>query len=250
MFSERGVVSNAAASFGNVIQLDAFRVGKAYTIAHAARLAGATASTVRRWHLGYEVPGHQMVPVFGQRRQRRDDEPLMLSFLDLVELIVAVRLRRGSGGRAIKLERIRLAHKYARQALELPYPFASLRLREMGGHIFHEFDEQNPHGARLALDLAGQWGLPLAVTTEFDEHLEFSLDPATDPFALRWYPYGHAVPVVVDPHVAAGQLSVAGTGVTIATLNGRRVAGESMRDLARDYAIPVKVVREVLTHAA
>src|SRR5439155_17515888 len=125
------------------------------------------------------------------------------------------------GSQVVTLERLRRAHTFARRKFKLPYPFASLNLRETGGHILHEFDEQNPDGPRLALDLNGQWELPGLVRREL-EHLDFDWDGRIqDPLAVRWFPKGRAIPIVVDPHIAADGPTIQGGGVTVGTIQLR-----------------------------
>ncbi|MHB1160909.1 MAG: DUF433 domain-containing protein [Chloroflexota bacterium] len=227
--------------------LDAFRAGKAYIAAQAAGLAGTTPATVRRWLLGYEAPGHQMAPVFGAGRVAAEECPLVVSFLDLVEIAVVARFRAtdSQGGR-VSLERLRRAHRFAREQLGVPYPFATLNLYEFGGHVLHEFDTMDPGPGILALDLEGQWALTGLVQEEM-AHLDFG---ASDPFAVRWFPKGRGVPIVVDPHIAAGRPTIFQSGVTLETLSRRWRGGESIEDLALDYDLVPRVVEEALKYAA
>jgi uncharacterized protein (DUF433 family) len=232
---------------GKLVSIDRFRAGKAYTVAQAARLADTSPATVRRWLKGYYSPRHRMKPVFGAK----DQDASRLSFLELVELIVASRFRKKTDSHpGIALDKIRKAHTYARDRWGLPYPFASLKLLDDGVHILREFDAKETGGPTLlALDKGGQWALPGAVIDQFDNHLEFSGKPG-DPFAVRWRPYGADVPIVLDPHVAGGQPTVAGRAITIETLRSRRDGGESVQSLADDYELPVRVLEDVLERAA
>jgi uncharacterized protein (DUF433 family) len=238
---------NAGPRAGKLVVIDSVRSGKAYTVAQAARLADTSPATVRRWLRGYHAPHHHMDPVFGAK----DTDASRLSFLELIELIVASTFRRSTGKHpGISLEKIRRAHSYAREEWGLPYPFASLNLLHDGAHILREFDAKETGGPTLlALDEGGQWALPGAVIDQFDNHLEFSHKP-NDPFAIRWRPYGIGFPVVVDPHVAGGQPTVAGRAVTVETLRSRRDGGESIQSLAEDYELPVRTVEDVLERAA
>jgi hypothetical protein len=67
------------------------------------------------------------------------------------------------------------------------YPFASVRLREEGGHILGDFYETDPSGASFAIDVGGQWALLRPVREEVEDHLEFSRAPENW-FAIRWEP--------------------------------------------------------------
>ncbi len=229
-----------------LVELDRFRTGKAYTVGQAAWLAGTSPTTVRRWLQGYDAPGHHMQPVFGER----DDDIRRLSFLELIELIVASRFRRKDGSeKPIPLERIRRAHAYAKQQWNLPYPFANLRLTRDGGHILRKFDELEPNGPSLALDTGGQWSLPIDVRAEATDHIDYSRKRG-DHFAVRWFPYGRGVPIVVDPHRAGGQPTVAGRAITVETILSRKHGGESAASLARDYDLPLQVVQRIFDRDA
>jgi uncharacterized protein (DUF433 family) len=226
-----------------VRSLDRFRASKAYPIWQAAKLAGVTTQTAAKWLQGYEGAHGPIDPVFGESRGRRSLESpvLMLSFLDLVELVIVGRFRKRQP--PLRLERIRDAHRFARETWGIPYPFASLKLLQMGGHLLHVFDEEHPGrpSEAMALDMNGQPTLPGLVKAELTDNLDFP-----DEFAGRWYPRGRQTPIVVDPHIAAGRPTVNGTGITVATVQARWASGESIRSLARDYGVSVDTLDQIL----
>ena len=226
--------------------LDIFRVGKAYTIAEAAALAHTTSATVRRWLQGYDQPGHQMSPVFGGPKGRDDGQPLMVSFVELIEIIVVARFRkRAPSGAILSLDRLRRAHAYARKVFEVPYPFASLKLREFGGHVLHQFEAAEPGPCHLVLDLHGQFVLPGLVRAEVERNIDFN-----GQFAERWFPFGRSSKLVVDPRVAAGRVTVVGSGVTVEALRRRWKDGEPIHSIAGDYEIPADTIEEILQRVA
>lgn len=165
----------------------------------------------------------------------------MLSFLELVELVIVGRFRKRKP--PLRLERIRAAHEFARETWQMPYPFASMHLLHMGGHLLRVFDDRHPGrpSEAMALDLHGQPTLPGLVTAELTENLVFP-----DEFAGRWYPRGRKTPIVVDPHIAAGRPTIENTGITVATVQARWARGESIRALARDYGVTVDTLDQVL----
>lgn len=222
--------------------LDRFRAGKAYTPAQAARLAGTSAATVRRWVLGYAHGDRSMAPVFGEMRPKTG-EPVLLSFLELAEVIVAARFTRAGG----KLQKVRdaRAHAAARWP-ELPYPFASLRLKMLGGELLHEFDEMQG-GSALALSASSvdgeQWILPGMVSQALDL---FDFDE-TDEMATRWFPAGRGVPIVIDPHYGGGQLTVADRGVRVDLVRRRFFdAGQSLEFIAGDLEIESTTLERII----
>ncbi len=222
---------------------DRFRTGKAYSVTETARLAKTTSQTVRRWLIGYDQPGHHMEPVFGEK----ETDPyrnLQVSFLELVEIAVVARFRKVG----MKLGRIRDAHEFARKRLYVPFPFATMEFQSLGGHLIHEFEIEQPvrYSGYMAFDNEGQWTLPGIVQDELNA-LEYDKD---DKFASRWFPYGRAANVVVDPHLAAGRPVIEGTRIPITAIQERFDAGDSMRYLAKDYGLTISVVEEVIRLAA
>lgn len=209
---------------------EGWRTKPVYTIAQAAKLAGTTPSTVRRWLFGYHQPGHRMAPVLGPDRQEA-----LLSFLDLIEVIVVAAFRQ----RDIPLDRLRRAHKFAADVLGLQYPFATLRFKTDGAHVLHQFDAENPDGPLLALD-RGQWVLPGTVV-ESIEKFDY-----TRTWVARWFPEGKAVPIVVDPRISAGKPTVVHRGVTVETLYRRWKAGQSVEFIAADFQLPRDTIAQVL----
>jgi uncharacterized protein (DUF433 family) len=223
--------------------IDPFRTGKAYTVGEASRLARTTAATVRRWILGYDAPGHHMEPVFGSKGSRDSQQALQVSFLELVEVIVASRFRADD---RITLERIRRAHGFARKHWSIAFPFASMNFKAFGGHLMHQFEDEVPGPGHMAFDLEGQWALP-GLIQEALESVEFESD---DTFAARWYPFGRQAHVVVDPHYAAGTPIVEGTRIPIRIIRERFQAGDSIRHLAADFSLRSSIVEAAIRLAA
>lgn len=220
-----------------------FRNAKAYSVTEAARLAKTSTANVRRWILGYVDKTGTMKPVFGQKEAQ--DGSLRLSFLELAEVVVASAFREKS----VPLKRIRAAHFYARNKLGVTYPFASLKLLEQGGHILHEFDPaERGSGSLVVLDQHGQYALPLAVEASI-LLFDFATD-ATDKLALRWYPFGRKVPIVVDPEFGGGRPTIRGRGVTTDIITRRHRFGESVSSIADDFQLTREEVLTVLKFAA
>jgi uncharacterized protein (DUF433 family) len=218
--------------------LNEYRTRPVYTIMQAARLAGTTSATVRRWLYGYRSPSAQMRPVFGNKR--RSKEPSVeISFLQLAEIVVVARYRH----RGIKLERLRRAHKYAREQFEIEYPFASLKLKTDGAHVLGVFSEMEPGESLIALDQFGQWVLPgdIVKTLELFDY--------EDDLAMRWFPIGRTVPIVIDPRFGAGKPTIPDRRLTIEAIYKRWRAGQDIRFIASDLKLPAYQVETTLRYA-
>jgi uncharacterized protein (DUF433 family) len=221
--------------------VDRFRYGKAYTVGQAARLADVSPVTVRRWIAGYERSGHQRAPLSGSDRAEHDAP--VVSFLQLIETVVVAQFC--GGNRSVQLDRLRRAHVFAQERFQLPCPFASLKLREVGGAVLHDFDVAHPDGPTLAVDIGGTWAIPGAVTQVLDR-VDFS---KLDHLAERWHLAGRSVSLVLDPRIGGGRLTVLGTGVTVDTIHQRFLAGESIEYLASDYELDSETIQEAIRFA-
>jgi uncharacterized protein (DUF433 family) len=226
---------------GQLILTDRFRTGKAYTLWQASKLAGISTQSAKRWVLGYDESDRRGSPVFGSKVDERLPTPLMLSFLELVELNIVARLRKHAP--SLKLDSIREAHRFAREEWGLPYPFASVNLLPLGGHLLSDFAKAHKIASAewVALDLNGSPTLPGLVQQEVEQNLEYP-----DMFAGRWWPRGKSTRIVIDPHVAAGRPTIEGYGITVETVRRRWDNGETIRSLARDYNVSVDVLDQVL----
>jgi len=226
-------------------QLDPFRTGGAYTLAQVAQLAQTTPATVRRWIKGYEAQGRKMKPVFADK-DSGDASPPILSYLDLVEIVVAVRFTQHGG----KLEKVRAARQRAMDMWpELQYPFASLRLKMAGGDMLHSFDVEYG-GTALSMTLGTpevpQYTLPHIVEEALDL-LDFDTN---DQMSVRWFPAGRSVPIVVDPRFAGGRPTIVRRGVTVDVIFRRFKDGhEKLSSIARDLELTSRDVEEAIRYA-
>ncbi|MYB76093.1 MAG: DUF433 domain-containing protein [Chloroflexi bacterium] len=212
-----------------------WRTLPAYTVNDAAKLAGTTAPTVRRWLLGNEI-----APVFG-KQSGSADQPVEISFLMLTEIVVAVKFRRSK----IKLDTIRQAHQFACEFFKVEHPFAFKEFEVLGGHVMHEFSIQNGGPALYrAVDTAGmQPALPMPVLQRVHQ-LDFANEKT---YAARWFLLGREIPVVVDPRFAAGRPSIAGSGIRAKTILTRFFSvGESISALAEDFELDTDVVELII----
>ena len=218
---------------------DPFRVGKAYTVRQAADFAAVSSKTIRDWLWAVDTDGHSVKRVFGDKT-RDEDAPASVSLLDLAEIVVVARWRRLK----VKLERIRAAHQFAREEWNAPYPFATLNLLTLGGHVLGRFQETIPGQKLVVLSSPQQYVLPDMVK---DELLQFDYN-ADDHLAERWHPYGRDLPVVVDPHYGGGVPTVEGRGVSIDIILKRWKAKQGFQTIARDLRLKPPQVEAILQH--
>lgn len=211
-----------------------WRTGPMYTITEAARLAHVSTGTVRNWLQGYQTAiGTNRPPVFGGAQ-----ESAMVSFLQLVEIVMASRFRR----RGVSLDRVRSAYINAREEYRVDYPFAHLELKAWAGHILHVIQDR-PEESLHAIDTPGLHTLP-GLVQEAIEALDYE-----DDLAARWYPLGKGVAIVVDPRYGSGLPTIRHRGVTVGHIKSRFDAGQSIGLISKDLTLPRSQVEEAIRYA-
>ena len=212
---------------------DAARATPLYTAAEAARLADTTPATVARWFRGQPASA----PLFAERR--RQDGALRLSFLELVELVVARRLR--SCG--LSVEQLRQSREFAREDWGVEHPFAELRLSMLGCQ-----DAESSGGA--------QWPTALPPLPKFAEFATQALqyddcasDTAEGAWARRFFPAGDSAPLMVDPQFAGGSITFLNRGLLLDTVVKRWRADESIAFIAADFELDESAVEAALRYA-
>ena len=208
-----------------------------YSFSDAARLAGVSTSTVKNWLFGYTIRDHQVPPLFPS------GDSTMVSFLQMIEIMVAGRFRRsGSGSKSISFRKVRVAYTNAQQMWNLKHPFAHLKLEVIGGHIVNFLEHGSPEDSFQALDAPEQWTMPGTLQDTIAQ-----IDYIQD-LAARWFPVGRDIPIVVDPKISAGLPVIEGRGVTVQAISDQHVAGLDIEFIADDFEIPPSSVRTALEY--
>jgi len=216
-----------------------------FTTADAERIVGVPRATARRWLEGYSYPYR------GETRRtearlgphaKRIDRTLHMSFLDLVEVRMARRLRR----QGVSWRRVDEAKALFRKEWASDHPFALRRLRTDGREVFAEI------GQRLNDSRLIQIGNDQSV---FDAIVEPSLfdvlDFRDDGLPFRLWPVGKDGQVVVDPSRAFGQPLLDRWGVPITILAAAYAANDnSAARVAAAFELPVEAVEAALRFAA
>lgn len=220
--------------------LNGWRAEPMYTISEAAHLAHVSPTTVRRWLYGYAPdprhPKWRTPPLFGGA----DTTTPYVSFLQLIEIVVAADFRKVS---RVKLGVVTKAHENARREFGIEYPFArhDLELETLGGHIIRWLYDGAPQAQ--AVDSPEQFSLPGLVKTRLMQ-LDYE-----QKLAVRWYPAGKDVPIVLDPLFSAGLPTIIGRGVTVQTIHRRWLADQEISFIASDLGLEPHVVERALQYA-
>ncbi|MDA1127108.1 MAG: DUF433 domain-containing protein [Chloroflexi bacterium] len=211
-------------------QINDWRTGPLYTFAEAAHLAHVSVSTVRNWLLGRD----RQRPLFTEPQMP------MVSFLQLIEIIVAANFRKAE---RISYERVQRAHSNARAMFGLEYPFAQQNLEAIGGHIVRRMHEDAPDQSFQSMDEPTQWTMPGLIAGVMNQ-IQYELG-----LAAQWYPAGKSLPIVVDPRISSGVPTIVGRGVTIQVIHKRFKSGQRMEFIANDFELEPAVIEEAVRYA-
>lgn len=207
----------------------------AYTISEAAHYLVVPAATIRYWSVGqgaYE-------PLIAASSR----SPTLLSFLNLTELHVLSAIRRTH---VVAMPKIRRAIHYlmthASGKTDRRHPLISRALETDGLDLFIE-----QYGRLVNVSQAGQ----MAMRTVIGAALR-RIRRDAEGVPIKLYPFTRAAVsdapamIVIDPTVSAGRPVIAGTGLATHVIAERCKAGESVRQLARDYECEEAEIEEAI----
>ncbi len=219
----------------SAIDLNGWRTDPMYSFSETAHLAGVSPSTVRNWLFGYATKDREAKPLFSSPTGQGP----AVSFLQLIEIMVAGRLRKAEGA---SYRMVYQAYQNARSEYDFSNPFAHIELKVIGGHVVHSIRGKRPRKSLQALDSLAQWTLPgLVEISEVVAQLDYKHE-----LASKWWPIGKSVPIVVDPLFSSGVPTIAGRGVTVGAVHKRFTEGKLSVDfIMEDYQLE----RDQVEHA-
>lgn len=210
-----------------------------YTVAEAAHYLRVSRSTLRSWVLGQDyVSG-------GEHRRYRPlirvagREPATLSFFNLVEAHVLKAIRRDHH---VPMQKVRRSLDWVGKEFNSKRPLLDHQFASDGVDLFLEY-----YGSLVDLSTAPQLAmrdvLRLYLTRiERDAHgVPVKLFPFT-----RRSEFDDPAEVEVDARVSFGRPVIRGTGIPIDVVADRYKAGDSVADLALDYACAESAIEEAV----
>ena len=203
----------------------------AYSPAEVAHYIAVPVSTVRYWCLGRDP----YAPLIRSAQMR----PLLLSFINLVELHVLGAIRRRH---RVSMPNVRRALDYVEREMRVSQPLANHRFRTDGAHLFID-----QYGQLINASQRGQ--------TAMREILEAALiriewDDRDQP--VRLFPYTRkdtaqtAKFIVIDPTVCGGRAVIDRTRIAVEVVAERFKAGDSFQDLVADYGCEPEAIQEAI----
>ncbi len=174
-----------------------------YTYAEAARLAGLSAGRVRAWFESTPREPRQRGPVLSGDFSGQG----IISFLDLIEVLVAGHLR----GLGISLQSLRKARAALVRYLHTSHPFSHRSLKTDGKALFIHLQEQASDEEELLEVVSQQHAIPQVLLpylkrVDYDLHSKLATD------------WKIADAVVIDPTRASGKPIVASCAIPTSIL--------------------------------
>lgn len=209
-----------------------------YSVHEAALFIAMPQRTLQRWV--YDKPFFEVAG--SEYRQN------LLSFKDLAQYYFLHFVRNHAG---LSDRQARDLLSYAKLVTGSAYPLLHGDIKILFRHILLDRPAQGER-RRIVLDLHRPRGQYV-----FQEVVDlFATRVSRDARGLMrtiypwrfWKEGDMRRPVEIDPHVMSGRLVVTGTRIPVMTVAARRKAGESVRDIAKDYCLTQEIVKQSLRH--
>jgi len=200
-----------------------------YTLSEASHYLLIPIATLRSWVVGRYYPVRKGRGFFKPPILVPQKNPIMLSFVNLIEAHVLDAVRREFN---VTFPRVRSAINYLRREFKSNHPMAEQRIETDGRDLF-----VRSFGKLIAASREGQLAMPELIESylrriEWDE---YGLARRLYPFTRKRHPDEPKV-IVIDPRISFGRPVLAGTGIRTAIVAERYKAGESIEELAKDYS--------------
>jgi len=206
-----------------------------YTISEAAHYLNMPQATTRYWATGQG----QYLPLI----KVPDHKPVLLSFLNLVEMHVLAAIRREH---AVPMPKVRAAIEWLEENTVDPadkrHPLISKQLDTDGLDLFVE-----QYGRLVNISQNGQVAMREVMSAAL-KRIERDLMG----IPIKLFPFTRAsianapTLVVIDPRLSAGRPVISGTGLSTEIIAERYKAGESVSELARDYEREADEIEEAI----
>lgn len=208
-----------------------------YTLPEAARWIGMAPNTLRVWLRGQDYPTRS-----GKKRAQpvihpAGDEPLGLSFWNLVECSVLATIRKEH---AVSLQKVRLALAYVGKTLGMKRPLIEQEFSTDGVGLFVE-----RYGKLIDASRQGQLAMREVLAAGLTRIERDAAGLAARLFPWRSDPHEPRV-VAVDPRVAFGQPVLASTRIPIEVVFDRFRAGDTISHLAKDYGVDDSKIEDLV----
>ncbi len=203
----------------------------AYSPGEVTHYIAVPVSTVRYWCLGRDPCLSLIEPA--------QQQPLLLSFVNLVELHVLGAIRRRY---RVSMPNVRRALDYVEKKIGMSRPLANQRFKTDGAHLFVEH-----YGHLINASQRGQMGMREILDAAL---VRIEWDDRNLPVRLFPYTRKDTAPterlIVIDPTVCGGRAVIDRTRIAVEVVAERFKAGDSFEDLVSDYGCAPEAIEEAI----
>ena len=196
-------------------RLDVCLIDPSYGIKEAQGVTGVSATAIRRWLSGYPAGIREMKAQWINHNDRSPD-PLRVSFLELMEILVAGKFRAATGK---SFAVVRKHNAALSSEWEAPFPFAHRNM------------------------LKQKDALPEPVVKTL-EQMDYE-----NGYVSRWLPFGKDGELALDPYRASGQPALKGRRLRVLDIKGPFVAGDSIKSVADSFELDPLTVEAAVRFA-
>lgn len=211
----------------------------AYSIAEGAGYLRLPVSTLRSWLLGQHYVVAEERKFFRPVIEIADRKQRLMSFINLVEAFVLAGIRRQH---EVPLPKVRKAVDYLRRTFRTPRPLAEEQFQTDGVDLFVE-----KMGSLVGASQEGQTQMREIILDRLER---VRRDPKGVPEKIVLFAAPRqrtaSADVVIDPRLSFGRPVLDGLGVRTSVLAERFDAGDSIDELAREYAAPADAVQNAI----
>lgn len=203
----------------------------AYTVPEAAHYLGLPASTVRYWSAGRDS--------YKALITAAEKHPIILSFLNLVELHLLAAIRREH---KVSMPSVRSAIGYLKNRYNSSHPLLAKELETDGLDIFI-----SNYGQLINISKDGQTAMRHVMEAALKR-----IERDNNNIPIKLYPFTRAhienAPsvIMIDPAISGGRPVIVGTGLATEIIAERYKAGESISELAYDYGRHEEEIEEAI----
>lgn len=217
-----------------------------YESSHALKIPTAT---LRSWIHGRTYPTRHGTRTFEPLITLHDPQLPLLSFINLVEAHVLDAIRYKD---RIPLENVRYAIEHLKKRYHSEHPLIEYEFQHDGVDLFTEIERDVlPESDLVNVTRQGQ----IALREIVQAHLKrIARDSKGSAIAL--YPFLKRDPqlvegpklVLIDPRISFGKPILVGVGVPTSVVADRHEAGETIAELAKDYACEASEIEQAIEY--
>lgn len=218
-----------------------------YSIEEVAGYLGIPRTTLRAWISGYKYRSrHGAVRHRKPIIQAADPSHNLLSFFNLIEAQVLASTRE----RNIPLSRVRRAVEFLHDRLNQDRPLLTCVFETCGQDLFVQHVSGKHLKNPLNASRYGQFAFKSILKKYLSRIERDSSGLPTLLYPMRVGAVGRGKIITIHPFISAGKPSLKKSGIMAEVIWHRKREGESMKELSRDFKLPIGEIKAAISYFA